>query len=490
VKYFINDSEVNLLLTDCYQELTEIEQVIVSTVLDSKENYPDIDNNIEPYDLIYTIYTSGSTGVPKGVLVEHVQLSNYLAGLNQNTPINPGDTCAHLSSFATDLGNTILFLSLCRGGTLLIVPDDILNDPYELRSYFANNRVDIYKITPTHLSNLSLDGVDELLPRKFLILGGEEPRKSLLEEILKSAKCKVFNHYGPTETTIGVCMHEFSKGDSLDFLPIGKPLLNTHAYVLDPFLRPVPHGFIGELYIGGANISKGYLRKSDLTAERFIPDKFSDLPGSRLYRTGDLVRYDSNGRIVYIQRIDNQYKIRGYRFEPEEVETCLEEIEDIKKAIVVVQEESGINQRLVAFLLPNQHKVVNTGNLPNYLKQRLPEHMIPYAYVILDKLPIFPNGKINKNALLEKTIDNPLSDVELEFNSDIEQKILSIWKEILKVEQIRVEDNLFELGGHSLTATQIIIRIRKVFNINIPLRKIFDFPTIRGLASVVEEELN
>ncbi|MGA4721896.1 amino acid adenylation domain-containing protein [Fictibacillus nanhaiensis] len=492
VKYLINDSSVNLLLTDNNQNTSEIEveQIIVSSFLDSDlENYKDIDYSIEPHDLVYTIYTSGSTGVPKGVLVEHAQLSNYLMGLKQNISINPGDVCAHLSSFATDLGNTILFLSLCKGGTLHIVPNDILNDPDELDIYMTKNQVDIYKITPTHLSNLISGGAHDLLPRKYLILGGETPKSNLLKEIVKSRKCKVFNHYGPTETTVGVLMHNFSIDDSLNDSPIGKPLINTQVYVLDSFLRPVPVGFPGVLYIGGANVSRGYLKKADLTAEQFIPDHISGIPGARLYRTGDLVRYNSKGQIIYLQRMDNQYKFNGYRLESEEIENCLEEIRDIKKAVVVVKEENELNQRIVAYLLPNKQNKIQKDSLPDYLKQRLPEYMVPYTYVIVDKMPMFPNGKINKKALLNLTIDSTSEYTVPVLESDAEKKLLSIWKEVLKVEQIGVEDNLFKLGGHSLSATQIIIRVRKAFDVNIPLRVIFDSPTIKGLAKIIEETL-
>ncbi|MGE7888621.1 non-ribosomal peptide synthetase [Bacillus cereus] len=493
VKYVIEDAAVNLLLTDRNPDFMgiDVEHIIVSSSLDSiQEDYPDIDYNLGAHDLIYTIYTSGSMGKPKGVLVEHAQLSNYLVGLRKHISIHQGDVCAHLSSFATDLGNTVLFTSLCEGGTLHIIPNDILNDPNVLRNYLRNNKVDLYKITPTHLSNLTLDGAHGLLPRKYLILGGEIPKSNLLGEICKSAQCKIFNHYGPTETTVGVFMHEFTKGDSLDELPIGTPLFNVQTYILDSFLRPVPFGFPGELYIGGANVSRGYLKNSDLTAEKFIPNHLSDLPGARLYRTGDLVRYNSNGQVVYIKRIDNQSKIRGYRFEPEEVESYLEERQDIRKAIIVVHDVNEINQRLIAYILPHKQKTIHTDDLQNYLKQRLPEYMVPYTYIVVDQLPILPSGKINKRQLLDMLIEENSDNYIVDVESEIEKKLLSIWKEVLGGVEIGVEDNLFELGGHSLSATQIIIRVRKAFDINIPLRLIFDFPTIKGLAVAIEDTID
>ena len=314
------------------------------------------------------------------------------------------------------------------------------------------------------------------------MIGGE----NLLAETVKwwrehSPQTRLFNEYGPTETVVGCCVYEVQEEtDCTGSIPIGKPIINTHLYILDETGQQVPIGVTGELYIGGAGVGRGYLNRPALTAERFVPNLFSAEPGARLYRTGDLARYRADGVIEYLGRTDEQVKIRGYRVELGEIEAVLSAHEKVSEAVVIAPEENG-ERRLVAYVVGE----AETAEFSGYLQDRLPEYMIPSAWIKLDAFPLTTNGKVDRRALPAPGATTRLEDEDTYVapRTPREEMLTSIWGEILKVERVSIHDNFFTLGGHSLLATQVVSRIRDLFRVELPLRYVFEYPTVNALAA-------
>ena len=448
-----------------------------------------------PDDLAYVIYTSGSTGTPKGVGVRHRNLVNYSWGIAQqvNLADHPeGLQFATVSTLGADLGNTCIYPALLSGGGLHIISYDIATDAQQMADYQAQHPVDVLKIVPSHLAALlhSPDGA-KVLPRKYLITGGEALTRSLVEEIEASgAACQLINHYGPTETTVGSLIQPLSGFDwklsRASSVPIGRPLANTQVYVLDSLLQPVPEGVTGELYISGDGVAAGYLGQPELTAQRFLPNLFVN--GSTMYRTGDLVRHIPNaaGAIEFLGRADDQVKIRGFRIELGEIETALLLQIGVKQAVVLAQETEGrSDKQLVAYVVTTGGDRITGEHLRQQLKEQLPDYMVPSAVILLEKIPLTPNGKIDRKALpspeaaaVQKTYVEP--------STPTEQAVAGIWAEVLQRNQISADDNFFDLGGHSLMATQVISRIRQQFSVEIALRTLFESPVLKDLAEAVD----
>jgi amino acid adenylation domain-containing protein len=440
-------------------------------------------------NLMYVIYTSGSSGVPKGVAVEHRQLINYLNGIQEKLNLPAGASYATVSTFAADLGNTAIFPALASGGTLHIMAQERITDPEAVAAYFDENQIDCLKIVPGHLAALlSYSDPARVLPRRLLVLGGEASHRDWATQVRAlKPELRVLNHYGPTETTVGVLTWELAEdqhwtsGEAT--LPLGRPLRNTSAYVLDGNLLPVPIGVPGELYVGGDNVTRGYLNQPDLTAERFIPDPFSVEPGERLYKTGDVVRFVSEDAIEFLGRKDEQIKIRGYRIEPGEIEAQLETHEDVREAIVVPREDSPGEKRLVAYVSAAAPSL-QASDLRSHLAERLPEYMVPSSFFLLSSLPRTPNGKIDRQALPAPA---EAEDTELFIapRTPVEEALCRIWTELLGVEQVGINNDFFDLGGHSLMAMQLLSRLRSTFQLELPLRAIFEAPTIAELATTL-----
>ena len=353
-------------------------------------------------NLAYIVFTSGSTGRPKGVAVEHRQLWNYVESALERLALPAGASFAMVSTFAADLGNTMLFPALVTGGCLHPVSQARAADPLSLAEYFRQHGIDCLKIVPSHLGTL-LDTPEprSVLPRQRLILGGEALPWKLLATIRDLApECRVFNHYGPSETTVGVATcatAELTRDPRCATVPIGRPILNTEIYLLDSWLRPVPHWVPGELYIGGANVTRGYMGRPDLTAASFVPDPWSSRPGARLYRTGDLARRLADGNVEFLGRRDHQIKLHGFRIELGEIRSALNEHPLVRDSIpVLVKDEDGRNV-LVAYYVCRQE--LETGELREFLRSRVLEAAIPNFFVRLKRLPLTPNGKINHTAL-------------------------------------------------------------------------------------------
>ena len=359
-----------------------------------------------PSNLAYLIYTSGSTGRPKGVAIEHRQLLNYVGGVSQSLSLPEGGKFATVSTLAADLGHTMIFPALC-GGTLHLITEDRLINPDALAGYFELHQIDCLKVVPSHLEALLMARhPEQVLPRRRLILGGEVAQPALLARLgeLEPA-CEVFNHYGPTEATVGVLTFHVPKtrlqasAAEAATLPLGHPIANTRVYVLDAHAQPVPPGIYGELYVGGAGVARGYYNRSELTAERFLPDPFSGERGARLYRTGDVGRHLPDGEIEFAGRTDNQVKISGQRIEPGEIEVALGDHPVVREAVVVARNHIPGERGLVAYVVTQRRASASVSELREHLRQRLPQYMQPAAFVMLDKMPLTPNGKIDRHAL-------------------------------------------------------------------------------------------
>jgi amino acid adenylation domain-containing protein len=444
------------------------------------------------------LYTSGSTGVPKGVAVRHRNLVNYADYISKRLELEKypeGLQFATVSTLGADLGNTCIYPSLISGGTLHVIGYETATDGVRFAEYATKHGIDVLKIVPSHMAALLQSQSDaeqakKLLPRKYLIFGGETLTPKLVEKIeALQGTCDVLNHYGPTETTVGSLTLKLKdydwKSKPLASIPIGRPIQNTQVYVLDANLEPVPVGVTGELYIAGAGVTAGYLKQAEKTAERFIRNLFSSDRTAKMYRTGDLARYLEDGAIEFLGRGDDQVKIRGFRIELGEIEAALARHAGVKQALVLAQENEQGDKRLLGYVVA-QGKELTGEELREYLKQEVPDYMVPQAIAVLSKFPLTANGKIDRAALPEPQTAQA-QRAYIAPRNETEQKIAAIWAEVLRrgLNTISIDDNFFDLGGHSLMATQVVSRIRERFALEIPMRAMFDRPTIARLGEAV-----
>jgi amino acid adenylation domain-containing protein len=447
-----------------------------------------------PENLAYVLYTSGSTGVPKGVAVRHRNLVNYTQFMVRKLGLEkePGLQLATVSTLAADLGNTCIFPALVAGGCLHVIPYEISTDAARLAEYVARYPIDVLKIVPSHLSALLAAAEGRpILPRRNLITGGEALKPELVERIRQAAaSCQLLNHYGPTETTIGSLTFEVEEYAQVCrwaewTVPIGRPIANTRVYVLDEDRRPVPVGTPGELYIGGDGVAAGYWQQPQLTAERFVPEPFVTEATAKMYRTGDRVRQLPNGAIEFLGRADDQVKIRGFRIELGEIEAVLGEHSGVRQAVVLAREQENGEQRLVAYVVARTRPAPNRETLSQHLLRKLPDYMVPAAWVVLEELPLNANGKVDRQALPAPEEARGLEYVAP--RTAVEEVVAGMWAEVLKLERVGVHEDLFRLGAHSLLATQVVSRVRRVFRVEIPLRAMFETPTVAGLAEKIEQ---
>ncbi|MFL6199517.1 MAG: amino acid adenylation domain-containing protein [Thermoanaerobaculia bacterium] len=442
-----------------------------------------------PANLAYVLFTSGSTGRPKGVAVEHRQLAHYAGAVLERLDLDGPASFATVSTLSADLGNTSIFPALLTGGTLHVLKAERAADPAAMAGYFGRETVDCLKIVPSHLRALRAASLP-VLPRRRLVFGGEALPWADVDEVRALAPgCAVLNHYGPTESTVGVLTHRIVDGAPRRSatVPLGRPLANVRVYVVDAAGQPVPAGIPGELLLGGAGLARGYLGRPELTAERFVPDPFGVEPGARLYRTGDLVRHLPDGALEFLGRIDQQVKIRGFRVEPGEVEAALKALPGVGAAAVVACGHGAGDRRLVAWLVPAAGAELSSQSLRDLLAGSLPDALVPSSFVTLPALPLTPNGKVDRQALARIAPDSLLV-AERPYvppSSAVEQTLADIWADLLQVERVGVQDSFFDLGGHSLLATRLLSRVRESFGIDIPLRAIFEAPTVARLAATV-----
>lgn len=445
---------------------------------------------VAPDNLAYLIYTSGSTGKPKGVELCHQSVVNFLWSMRTQPGLTAADRLLAVTTISFDIAVLELYLPLITGGTVLLANEEISADPQQLMGLLP--QVTIMQATPATWRMLLLAGWTGT-PGLRMLVGGEALPTALAQQLL-SCGAELWNLYGPTETTVWSSLHkvdatslasnpEAAKGEGSTVV-IGRPIGNTQLYILDTHGQPQPIGVPGELYIGGLGLARGYRHLPAMTAEKFLPNPFH--PG-RYYRTGDLVRYRANGTIEYLGRIDNQVKIRGFRIELGEIESALTHHAQVQQAVVVAQSDSSGGKRLVAFLIAAAPTPAG-DELRTFLRQRLPEYMVPAAFVTLDQLPLTPNGKVDRRALMQLT--TPMLDLSTLYvppTTPLEQELVAIWAEVLNIEpaQIGTQHNFFDLGGHSLLAIQLLSRMRSTFQVELPIRELMDNPTIASVAAAI-----
>jgi amino acid adenylation domain-containing protein len=449
-----------------------------------------------PDELVYIMYTSGSTGTPKGVAVTHRNLSTYLASIRERLLVDDNSAPEGLrfgvvSAISTDLGNTSLFTPLVSGGCIHLISAEASMDGDAFATELGDATLDVIKITPSHLRALLTADCAAVLPRRWLVVGGEALTWDLVDVIARRAPdCRILNHYGPTETTVGCCTYLVDRDRRADSqtVPIGSPLAGARAYVVDRHLEPVPAGVPGELCIGGAGVAAGYVGQDSDGAARFLEDPFAPGRGARMYRTGDRARRLRDGAIEFLGRVDDQVKIRGFRIEPGEIEAALAAHPAIRQAAVVAEDDEKGGMRLVAYIVAGQ--VPPVEELEAFLAQTLPDYMIPSAFATLEALLFTPSGKVDRRALSGLAeVQTRQAAAYVAPRDETEARIADIWRELLGVDRIGVEDDFFALGGHSLLATQAIMRIRREYG-DIPLRALLAAPTVASLAEVVRAASN
>lgn len=427
-------------------------------------------------DTAYVIFTSGSTGRPKGVEISHLSFSNFLHSMQDLLGLSLRDRIAAVTTVAFDIAGLELFLPLTVGASTVIVPRDVVKDPARLVRLIQNDRVSVLQATPSLWRSLTHEFSGRLHGLRSLV-GGEALPADLARKMSQLGH-PVLNVYGPTETTVWSTVMPLSNSD-LDTTPIGRPIWNTQVYVLDRGLQPVPVGVPGELYIGGTGVAKGYLNRPDLTQERFLENPFR-ADGSRIYKTGDLARWREDGVLEYLGRNDDQVKIRGFRIEPREIEMAILEQDDVREAVVVARGESADRLRLVAYVTATAGAVLDAQKLAEVLRDRVPAHMVPSEFVVMDALPLNTNGKVDRKALPEPK--RTVTRNHVPPRSDLEKAIANIWCDVLKLESVGVEDNFFDLGGDSMAAAIMASALQKHWTGQLSLATFLDNPTIANLA--------
>jgi len=439
-------------------------------------------------NLAYVIYTSGSTGQPKGVMVEHRGLSNTIQWLSQTLAITEKDSTLLKTPITFDAAGRELFPTLLSGARLIIAEPNAHRDCRYIAENLRDDQVTILHCVPSFLRLLVTEpAFKDAVGLRAVMCGGEALTPDVVAEFGRRSEAMLYNVYGPTETIIDSAYWLCDGTSDASTVPIGRPIPNARMYILDASLRPVPIGVAGELYIGGVSLARGYLNLPGLTAEKFIPDPFTSEAGRRLYRTGDLARYQTDGNIQYLGRADYQVKIRGFRIELGEIEAALARHESVVQAIVTVDEGARGERRLVAYIVSQPQSAPTTIELRSFLKGKLPEHMIPAVFVKLDSFPLNSNGKVDRRALPSPGDTRPeLDQAFAAFRTPTEELLVDIWAQVLGVERVGIHDDFFDLGGHSLLATQVVSRIRETFQVEMPLRRLFETPTVAGLAEGLE----
>lgn len=434
-------------------------------------------------NLAYVIYTSGSTGKPKGTLIHHQGLLNYLTWCTKAYAVEQGEGSLVHSSIAFDLTVTGLFSPLLVGRKVELLPQE--TDIETLAATLRNrSNLSLVKITPAQLELLSyqLSPQEAAGRTRAFIIGGENLLAEKIAFWQKYAPDTILiNEYGPTETVVGCCIYQVPNRSLSGSIPIGNSIANTQLYVLDKHQKLAPISVVGELHIGGAGLARGYLNRHELTAEKFIPHPFSEEPGERLYKTGDLARYRPDGTLEFLGRIDHQVKIRGFRIELGEIEAALLTHPNVQECVVLAREDVRGDQRLVAYVVSNEGLVTGKVDLREFLKEKVPEYMIPSAFVLLKNLPLTSNGKVDRQSLpLQAQYEREETFVPPQ--NEIERAIANVWQELLRLEKVGIHDNFFDLGGHSILMVQVHSKLRQILNRELSMVEMFQYPTISALA--------
>jgi amino acid adenylation domain-containing protein len=517
--FMLEDAEVQVLLTQTQLAADLPGLNIPAICLDAEwqtiaqESLFNPDSAVCSENLAYIIYTSGSTGKPKGVMVQHQSLANYTQAASVEYGIEPGDRVLQFASLSFDASAEEIYPCLTRGATLVLRGNSMLDSISSFLQKCREWQITVLDLPTAYWRELTarLSAEKSEFPPsvRLTIIGGEAALPASLNQWQKcvSEKVRLVNTYGPTETTIVTTWCDSlpsSSSSSLPSapsapsavknsaktLPIGRPIPNARTYVLDANLQPVPIGVPGELYIGGAGVARGYINRSDLNREKFIPDIFSKVQGDRLYKTGDLVRYLPDGNLEFLDRTDRQVKIRGFRIELGEIESTLSQHPDVQEAVILAREEDSGGKRLIAYLVLNSAFSIGNSalikNLRSFLREQVPDYMVPASFVCLESMPLTPNGKVDFKALPAPETNS--SEADFIAPETLEEQVLAdIWAEVLGLKQVGINDNFFELGGHSLLATQLIAKVRDRFQVELSLRCLFQSPTVASLTLAIAQ---
>ncbi|MBT5230223.1 MAG: amino acid adenylation domain-containing protein, partial [Methylococcales bacterium] len=493
IQYMMDDSAINILLTQAEREskLTEFTGTVIQ--LDSDwRNIASFSNDIslpQPSrdDLAYVIYTSGSTGNPKGVMIPHRAICNHMQWMLETFGLDESDRILQKTPFSFDASVWEFFAPLLSGACLVLAKPGGHTDGEYLIDAVHEHNITTLQLVPSAL-RMILDMLPENKPLsslKRVCCGGEALPADLQSQYYDRFDVPLYNLYGPTEAAIDSTFWECDPDDLRTLVPIGRPINNAKVYILDKALNPVPVGVPGELHIGGAGLSDGYWQREELTAERFIDNPFA--ANERLYKTGDLTRFLHDGSIEFLGRIDHQVKLRGYRIELGEIEASLTKHDDVAQVVVLVREDTPGYQRLVGYVVSESFAPLETQDLKEFLAEQLPSYMVPTDYVFLDAFPLTPNGKIDRNALPAPG-GMTMTDAYTAPRTPIELGLVDIWSEVLGAVRVGIDDNFFEFGGHSLLATQVISRVKDKFSVELPVRYLFEFPTVAKLSELIEQQ--
>ncbi|MHC0068971.1 non-ribosomal peptide synthetase, partial [Nostoc sp. UIC 10890] len=473
--FMLEDAQVSVLLTQ-HSLLDRLPQHQASQVfLDtdwqmiSQSSQDNLISGVQATNLAYVIYTSGSTGKPKGVALNQLALCNLILWQLQNNTISTGAKTLQFAPISFDVSFQEMFTTWFSGGTLFLITEELRRDTSALLGFLQEKAVERLFVPFVALQQLAEVAIGGELVNSHLreiITAGEQLQMTpaISQWLSKLNDCTLHNHYGPSESHVIITFTLNNSVETWPLLPpIGRPIANTQIYILDKYLQPVPVGVAGELHIGGISLARGYLNRPELTQQRFIPNPFSTDPDSRLYKTGDLARYLPDGNIEYLGRIDNQVKVRGFRIELGEVEAVLSQHGDVEGCCIIAREDTPGDKRLVAYVVAHQNCTPTISELRQFLKAKLPDYMLPSAFVMLELMPLTPSGKVDRRVLPAPDLHSSNSDKYVAPRNQVELELTQIWSRVLKVDKVGVKDNFFDLGGHSLLTPYLMAQIKKQF---------------------------
>lgn len=480
--FMLEDSQVKVLLTQekLAKTLPDHDGQLICLDIDweriSQESDENLTGKAQPDNLAYVIYTSGSTGKPKGVLIAHRGLCNVAQAQIETFNVSSSSRVLQFASLSFDASISEIVMALCSGAELYLETPSSLLIGQTLLQFLQNQAITHVTLPPTALATLPNEKISTL---QAIVVAGEVCSVELAKKWSQGRR--LYNAYGPTEYTVCTTINKYIEGDTK--LHIGRPIANTQIYLLDADYKPVAIGVVGELYIGGVGLARGYLNRPELTAQKFIPNPFSDESGSRLYKTGDLARYLNDGNIEFIGRIDHQVKLRGFRIELGEITAILKEHSLVEEAVVITSEDIPGDVYLVAYLVLRSQTELTTSDWRLFLKAKLPAYMVPAVFVVLENIPLTPNGKIDRFALPKP--NRSQSNIHQNYvppQTSIEKAIADIWAKVLNVEKVSIYDNFFDLGGNSLLTIPICSQMQEALNLNISVVDLFTYPTVSAFA--------